>query len=43
MLNLRYEVKKATQHVHKQIASALKAKARLMYNHIHLTVHKFFL
>eukprot|EP01083_Nonionella_stella_P014829 41526_1 len=40
MLNLRYEVKKATQHVHKQIASALKDKARLMDNHFHLTIHK---
>lgn len=40
MLNLRYEVKKATQHVHKQINIALKDKARLMDNHIHLTVHK---
>jgi len=40
MLNLRYEPKKAASHVHKQIASALKDKARLMDNHIHLTVHK---
>merc|ERR1712228_613079 len=40
MLNLKYDVKKATQHVHKQIRDALKDKARLMDNHIHLTVHK---
>ena len=40
MLNLGYDVKKATQHVHKQIALALKDKRRLVDNHIHLTVHK---
>jgi phosphatidylinositol-4,5-bisphosphate 3-kinase len=39
MLNLKYDTKKASTHVHKQISSALKDKTRLMDNAIHLKVH----
>ena len=39
MLNLSYQQKRASTHIQKEIAKALRDRARLMDNHIHLKVH----